>query len=364
MLKKLLIFPLCAVVCFLALFGFYLLYGRLSPILPILFAVFLLLPPTALTLAHTLKKGTKLRSRLHRFAEAVIGVYLYLLIVLLLLSVLCAVLYLTGSYVAPRFLLLIGALLLAAFLVPAILVARRPKTVTERFDLRSDKTAGGETHKVVLFSDLHLGFFTTKHLLSCLRDSVNRENPEAVLFAGDLFDSDYDELRLHSEALSALSGLHSRYGTFACPGNHDAYAENDPRQSEFFKNAKFTLLRDEEAALPFCTLLGRQDEDKERQTALTLLSGRKAPTVVLDHRPSDLPALADAGADLVLCGHTHGGQTFPGNLALRVMNRHSVGRSSCGKTQVYTTPGFGYWGVPLRLFTHNELTVLLLVCDK
>ena len=66
----------------------------------------------------------------------------------------------------------------------------------------------------------------------------------------------------------------------------------------------------------------------------------------------------EEGVSLVLCGHTHNGQTFPGNLISRIESKFNYGLHRVNNGYALTTAGAGYWGIPLRLFTGNEIVSL------
>jgi predicted MPP superfamily phosphohydrolase len=68
--------------------------------------------------------------------------------------------------------------------------------------------------------------------------------------------------------------------------------------------------------------------------------------------------------DLQLSGHTHAGQFFPWSLLIKLFQPFSSGLKQCGKLWVYTNPGTGFWGPPIRLGTTSEITVIKLVKAK
>ncbi len=214
--------------------------------------------------------------------------------------------------------------------------------------------------RLVLLSDLHMGFFTPRRLLRRLAALSNDLAPDAVLIAGDLFDEEYRVLRHPEEAAAALASMRSPLGTFACEGNHDLFCPG-PEKAAFFDAAHIRLLRDESVDLGAFVLFGRRDRrGKARLTPPELLAqadGRK-PILVLDHNPNGYETVLDAGADLVLCGHTHGGQTFPGNLLGRLLPWHCYGEARRGGGTCIVTSGAGIWGLPMRIGVPTELVCI------
>ena len=214
--------------------------------------------------------------------------------------------------------------------------------------------------KIALFSDLHLGFFTTRGMLSRVSGIVANEKPDVILFAGDFFDMDYSSLRKKEECKKILSGMNAVSGKYACLGNHDFYLD-DPRKEEMIQKTGFRILRDEKVQIGDLCLLGRRDRmDPEREEIDSLLKKgkRKNPTLVLDHNPSAYAEYADR-ADLLFCGHTHGGQTFPGNLIQKLfMNYPVYGYREYGNLKTFVTSGAGFWGFPFRIGVCNEVVIL------
>jgi predicted MPP superfamily phosphohydrolase len=113
---------------------------------------------------------------------------------------------------------------------------------------------------------------------------------------------------------------------------------------------------------------GRKDMDKtgdgknKRKSAAQLLGGLRTdmPTVVIEHEPYDLDELQKNGADLVLSGHTHGGQLWPGNILVRFMYKNAAGQKKVGGMETITTAGIGTYGPPLRLGCAAEIPVISL----
>lgn len=270
--------------------------------------------------------------------------------------------------------------------------------------------AGNRPHlRAALLSDLHFGYFTdTRFFLRVFR-KIEGEAPDLLLIAGDFFDYAFDDLAVRKReklkaALSAL-GKALPYGIFFCEGNHDVIAgADDPRPAAFLAACGIRTLSDETVTISLSEngkenkklyLAGRKDLFRgEKAPAKNgsehpvppsgsptgvpsevpseVPSGRKspeellrelpkdAPLVVLDHRPKQIPALAEAGADLVLCGHVHNGQSFPGNLLHRILSRYAYGKAVTGDPPClsYTTSGCGRWAIPMRLFTSDEIVFL------
>ena len=191
---------------------------------------------------------------------------------------------------------------------------------------------------------------------------------------------DFDEICATAEAYlgETLRGIRSKYGVYACYGNHDIEEpvlagftfrqgekkESDPRMDAFLKEANITLLHDEGTLIdgkfylygrPDAHRPGRGVEVRKTPGEITAEMDKSKPIIVLDHQPKELQALADAGVDLDLCGHTHDGQMFPGNLTIKLMWENACGYLQKGKMHNIVTSGVGLFGPNMRVGTKAEI---------
>ena len=151
----------------------------------------------------------------------------------------------------------------------------------------------------------------------------------------------------------------------------EAYRTSD--MDKFFEDAGFTVLYDEnvEIADGEVVLSGRVDGEKagdgtnKRKSASDLLSSvdKTKPVLVLQHEPIEFKNLAESGADVVMCGHTHNGQIFPGNLFIPFFNENAYGVKKLHGIDTIVTAGVGYYGPPIRVGTNSEVTVINIKFD-
>lgn len=235
--------------------------------------------------------------------------------------------------------------------------------------------------KVALIADLHLGYNVGASMMEQMVEKLNRENVDLVCLAGDIFDNEYEALCQPEKIADILRGIKSRYGVYACWGNHDVREnvlagftfsrkearEEDPRFLAFFQKADITLLQDESLLIDDAFYLaGRKDRSKsrkmgeERLTPAQLIQGldKTMPVLVMDHQPKELAELAAAGADVDLSGHTHDGQLFPGNLLVRFLYENAGGIKRKESMYSCVTSGVGVWGPAMRVGTDSEILVL------
>ena len=137
----------------------------------------------------------------------------------------------------------------------------------------------------------------------------------------------------------------------------------------FLISCGWELLTDEVVNVPKLgnlVIAGRRDEKrpgdgvKVRATLDELLKDvpKEDPVILLEHEPSDLPNMDKYGIDLVVSGHTHDGQIFPGNIVTRIMSDQAYGMKEWGSTTSVVTSGVGFYGPPLRVGTISEIVVI------
>ena len=100
---------------------------------------------------------------------------------------------------------------------------------------------------------------------------------------------------------------------------------------------------------------GRGIETRKTPDEITAGLDKDKPIIVLDHQPKELQELADAGVDIDLCGHTHDGQMFPGNLTIKLMWENACGYLQKGKMHNIVTSGVGLFGPNMRVGTKAEI---------
>ena len=252
------------------------------------------------------------------------------------------------------------------------------ETVVYRYDVEVDKP--GEDMKLVLIGDLHLSVNSQLATTRRMVELINAQEPDAVVIAGDIFTSSYEGLAHPEQYAEALRGIRSKYGVYAVYGNHDveetlfggfaispvSQAFRTAQMEDFFRDCGFTVLYDQVVDIGGVQLVGRVDGEKagdgtkNRMTPAQLLSDidQSLPVVVLEHEPKEFKALKEAGADVALCGHTHAGQMFPGNLVVPFFNENAWGHVRVHDLETVVTAGVGYYGPPMRVGTDSEVSVV------
>lgn len=254
---------------------------------------------------------------------------------------------------------------------------------TTDYEVTVNKSAGDlKELNIVLVADLHLGYNIGCRQMERMVDKINVQNPDLVVIAGDIFDNEYQALDNPDQLISILQSIKSKYGVFACYGNHDIQEkilagftfggdekkESDPRMDEFLEKANIKLLRDEYVLIddsfylygrPDAERLGRGIDKRKMPEEITADLDQTKPIIVIDHEPRELGELAEAGVDLDLCGHTHDGQLFPGNLTIDLMWENACGYLKKGDMHNIVTSGVGLFGPNMRVGTKAEVCPIL-----
>jgi hypothetical protein len=266
------------------------------------------------------------------------------------------------------------ALALAAAAVSGLAVwgyagARRLRV--RRLDIGVDALpAGLDGMRIVQVSDLHVGPHTSRRYLARVAAAVRDARPDLLVYTGDQVD---DYARDVEPFAAAFRGLTAPLGVFAIPGNHDVYA-GWPAVQRGLEAMGITVLVNR--ALPLerdgarFWVAGAGDPAGRRGTPVAPDIERTLAaippgdfTLALAHNPALWPALARRGVELTLSGHTHYGQIAIPRLGWSLASpflEHAMGQHREGRSQLYINPGTNYWGIPFRLGTPPEVTVLTL----
>ncbi len=220
-----------------------------------------------------------------------------------------------------------------------------------------------KAYKVVMMSDLHIGYHNPRKELARWVDLVNGEHPDFILIAGDIIDGSMRPLveeRMHEEFRRLEAPV------YACLGNHEYYA-GSPEAQQFYRDAGIRLLIDDYAVIDSCiVVIGRDDRTNMRRQSVKELT-KKLPllgreqgrgyTIVLDHQPYHLDRAEQAGVDFQLSGHTHRGQVWPISWITDAIYECSWGHHQRGHTRYYVSSGIGLWGGKFRIGTQSEYVV-------
>lgn len=302
------------------------------------------------------------------------GVYVYLLLTLLaadLLLLILGALKVLPLPAADRTRCISG--FTALFITSVIVIAgtiHADHFVHRSYEAVTEKITDGREWNIVLISDLHIGSVRSEDRLEHLVSEINALQPDIVCIAGDFFDSDFSAIRDPERCARTLRGLCAKYGVFACLGNHDAGSTAEA-MLDFLPQCGIRLLDECFTELDgSLTVVGRLDRSpiggyaqKGRGAFSDAVFGADTslPAVVLDHTPSHIREYP-GWVDLILCGHTHHGQIFPGSLFTNLLFPVDYGlyRETEESPTVIVTSGAGTWGLPMRVGSDSEIVSIRL----
>lgn len=226
---------------------------------------------------------------------------------------------------------------------------------------------------IAQISDIHVGATIKGRFVDGIVNAVNRLNADMVAVTGDLVDGSVEDLAHH---VSPLARLTSRHGTFFVTGNHEYYSGANAWIVEL-RRLGLRVLLNEHVVLNHnsATLLiaGVTDVSAHHfdsahrsspQSALANAPEHVLIRVLLAHQPRSAHEAADAGFNLQLSGHTHGGQFWPWNFFVRLQQPFTAGLHRLQGLWVYVSRGTGYWGPPKRFGAPSEITYLRLVEER
>ena len=249
-----------------------------------------------------------------------------------------------------------------------------------RYRIETEKDLGERKElKIVFASDLHIGANSRESLYRRMTEKINAEKPDLVLFGGDYFNSSSGEAKDLRQMADLISGIDCPGGVCGVWGNHDAEGRlfcgfsvgergeevRLPEMTRFMRYSGVVMLEDESIGIQGIVLIGRKDgeitgDGTERKTFASLAedTDRSKFIVVLQHEPTELDLLSEAGADVVLSGHTHGGQIFPGSLVIPFFNEDAYGMKKRGDMTSIVSSGVGFFGPPIRTGSRAEIVSL------
>ena len=252
-----------------------------------------------------------------------------------------------------------GLLVFSAFMIAVFVYGYFHYHEKRRVELNltTEKPLGKERLKVVLVSDLHLGYINRVNEAKRWVELINQENADLILMGGDLIDMSLRPL-YEEQAAQVLRQLNAP--VYACLGNHE-YISGQNGSASFYEQAGIHLLIDSVVSLGEVNIVGRDDSSNANRHPLGVLMhdiDTSRYTFLLDHQPFHLEQAMQNGVDFQFSGHTHEGQMFPINLIIKAIYECGYGNYKKGNTLYYISSGIGIWGAKFRVGTCSEYVVL------
>lgn len=241
--------------------------------------------------------------------------------------------------------------------------------------------------RLVVFSDIHAGPYMPESTMSQYANIINNLDADLILIPGDITNSSFEEAIPFAKS---FANLKSKYGTYAILGNHDYFSNPDKIQEIIQNNTNINLLRNQASILKIngshLCILGAEDtrdsgmgnnkiikdyiqktiEEAKLQSNKNNLDYQIMPKILLCHKPYVFDYIDEYEIDLMLSGHTHGGQIIfasMGNSKFSIasaVSKYVGGFYSKGQSHLYVSRGIGTVGLPLRVNCAPEISIITL----
>ncbi len=241
---------------------------------------------------------------------------------------------------------------------------RYPRVMYQKYTVKRLVPEGAQPEKrmrLVFFSDLHIGEAMTPDYIARAVKLIQDQQPDLILCGGDFIDHRavyaYDP-----RVMASLRSLHAPLGVYYVLGNHE-YRDDLEANIRWVSEVGGTLLRDS-IAFPGdgpLTLIGRDDWVNGNRKPFEVIANEadplRGPVVLMEHTPASIDSIGDSPVDLILCGHTHGGQIWPGQLMVWWRYGMVSGTRPVGEREVCISSGVGSAGATYRVGTRSEIRV-------
>lgn len=253
-------------------------------------------------------------------------------------------------------------MIIALILIPFFLFQNKHLVITN-YTYESDKLGTDlDGYRIVQISDLHNATFGKNNRK--LLDAIKSCSPDMIVITGDLVDSNHTDVE---RAVSFVEQAVTIAPVYYVTGNHEYWLTSTDRQQTLqgilsagaidLDNLSVPITRRDSSFL----LVGLDDHHLVDETLKRLLTNQDELSIVLAHEPQYLQEYADAGADLVLSGHAHGGQfrlPFIGGLVAPdqgFLPEYTSGDYTIADTDMIVSRGLGNSIIPVRLFNYPEI---------
>ena len=222
--------------------------------------------------------------------------------------------------------------------------------------------------KIAQISDLHVGLLhLNQKWLEKIVCEINFQKPDIVVITGDLAEGDFERV---SKMLVPLKNLKSNSGIFYITGNHEYIHPGD--WEGYLQSLGITSLHNQNKVIEFNQqkilvagipdkMAPRFNSDIKSLPDVALKSDvQTIYKILLAHEPSSISDLKTESCDLMLTGHTHGGQIFPFHFFVRLVQPMIKGFKKYDRALIFNHQGTGLWGPPMRWFSQSEIVILLI----
>lgn len=251
--------------------------------------------------------------------------------------------------------------------VTALVQGMRPPEVHEHEVYLNGLPTELDGTVLAAISDMHAGPLTKTSWLEARVEQLLEMRPDMIVLLGDILDSHGSN---YADLIQVLKSLSAPLGVWTVLGNHE-YHGGFERNIEAFGKAGIRLLRNDWVEIrPEFVLAGvdyvggRNQAKQDEENFHRALDDRPdGATVLLSHAPVRAGQAESAGVELMLSGHTHGGQVWPVGYLVRRQYPLFAGRYELGDMTVIVSRGAGTWGARMRLWRAGEILRITLRCE-
>lgn len=218
---------------------------------------------------------------------------------------------------------------------------------------------------IVQISDLHIGGLIDREFVKASVTKINALEPDIVCITGDLIDTALEEIE---EIIRELENISAKHGIYYVLGNHE-YFHEPLKLINFIKTTNMNLLLNEHITIDALKLniVGVTDLIGYRMDLLAPDIDKayrgineNYRTLLLAHQPKYIEELKTYTPDLILSGHTHGGQIWPFEYLVRLQQPYVKGLHKLANgSHLYVNSGIGFWGPPMRLDSQAEIAYIV-----
>ena len=228
----------------------------------------------------------------------------------------------------------------------------------EILNFYSDKITGNL--KIIQVSDLHLSRTTSSGKIKKVVDLVNALTPDIVVLTGDIIADKIEKIEPFMEDLRELG---APYGVVAVMGDHEFY-NNVYEAKKLFEKNGISMLFNGGVTIKMSNIFIAGIPDYSTMSERINLwrtiykSDKGNYRVLLSHSPLIIDALSKELFDIVLSGHTHGGQFFPFHWIMQKANHYLSGQYNVNGIELFVSRGVGTFGPKMRLFAPADIAVI------
>lgn len=240
--------------------------------------------------------------------------------------------------------------------------------IETKYTIYTDKEIG-EDIRVLLITDTHYGTIFKKDKLDEYTKKLNEVKADIVVLGGDIVDESTTKEEM-KEVFESLGSIENKYGIYYVYGNHDEQRYSN--RVDFTKEELDTTITENNIKIldeqsfsvtENIVIAGRMDNSYGKRKSVKEILGDISSddyVIMVDHQPIEYQENVASGVDLILSGHTHGGQVFPIKFFINLLHTADLayGHENIKGMDAVVSSGMAGWGYPIRTQEHSEYTII------